>query len=68
MGALYHQMKMDLELKNFSPKTVTCYLTCMVNFVRHYGRYPVEQGFAIRSVATESCAPHATSSKGDSRP
>jgi integrase/recombinase XerD len=44
MGALYDQMKMDLELKNFSPKTVTCYLTCMVNFVRHYGRSPVEMG------------------------
>jgi integrase/recombinase XerD len=44
MGALYNQMKMDLELKNFSPKTITCYLTCMVNFVRHYGRSPVEMG------------------------
>jgi integrase/recombinase XerD len=44
MGALYNQMKMDLELKNFSPKTVTCYLTCMVNFVRHYRRSPVEMG------------------------
>jgi integrase/recombinase XerD len=44
MGALYDQMKMDLELKNFRPKTVTCYLTCMVNFVRHYGRSPVEMG------------------------
>jgi integrase/recombinase XerD len=44
MGALYDQMKMDLELKNFSPKTVTCYLTCMVNFVRHYHRSPVEMG------------------------
>jgi integrase/recombinase XerD len=44
MGALYDQMKMDLELKNFSPKTITCYLTCMVNFVRHYGRSPVDMG------------------------
>lgn len=44
MGQLYDQMKMDLELKNFSPKTVTCYLTCMVQFVRHYGRSPVELG------------------------
>jgi integrase/recombinase XerD len=44
MGALYDQMKMDLELKDFRPKTVTCYLTCMVNFVRHYGRSPVEMG------------------------
>jgi integrase/recombinase XerD len=44
MGQLYDQMKMDLELKNFSPKTVNCYLTCMVNFVRHHGRSPVELG------------------------
>jgi integrase/recombinase XerD len=44
MGALYNQMKRDLELKNFSPKTVTCYLTCMRDFVRHYGRSPVEMG------------------------
>jgi integrase/recombinase XerD len=44
MGQLYDQMKMDLELKNFSPKTVTCYLTCMVNFVRHHGRSPLELG------------------------
>jgi len=44
MGALYDQMKMDLELKNFSPKTITCYLTCMVKFVRHYGQSPVEMG------------------------
>jgi integrase/recombinase XerD len=44
MGRLYDQMKMDLELKNFSPKTVSCYLACMVHFVRHYGRSPVEMG------------------------
>ena len=44
MGRLYDQMKMDLELKNFSPKTVSCYLDCMVHFVRHYGRSPVEMG------------------------
>lgn len=44
MGQLYDQMKMDLELKNFSPKTVSCYLTCMVHFVRHFGRSPAELG------------------------
>ena len=42
MGQLYNQMKMDLELKNFSPKTIRCYLDCMVQFVRHYGRSPVD--------------------------
>jgi integrase/recombinase XerD len=35
---------MDLELKNFSPKTVSCYLACMVQFARHYGRSPEEMG------------------------
>lgn len=44
MGALYDRMKMDLELKNLSRKTITCYLACMVNFVRHCGRSPVEMG------------------------
>lgn len=44
MGRLYDQMKMDLELKNFSSKTVSCYLHWMVQFVRHYGRSPVEMG------------------------
>jgi len=37
-------MKMDLELKNLSPRTVSCYLACMVHFVRHYGRSPDEMG------------------------
>jgi len=44
MGRLYDQMKMDLELKNLSPKTVSCYLHWMVEFVRHYGLSPVEMG------------------------
>lgn len=44
MGALYDQMMMDLELKNYSPRTVSCYLHWMVQFVRHYGRSPVEMG------------------------
>jgi len=44
MGQLYNQMKMALELKNFSPRTISCYLDCMVHFVRHYGRSPAEMG------------------------
>jgi integrase/recombinase XerD len=44
MGRLYDQMKMDLELKNYSPKTVSCYLHWMLQFVRHNGRSPVEMG------------------------
>ena len=35
---------MDLELKNFSPKIIRCYLDCTVYFVRHFGRSPVEMG------------------------
>jgi len=44
MGALYDQMKMDLELKNYSPKTVSCYLHWMLQFVRHHRRSPLEMG------------------------
>jgi len=44
MGRLYNRMKMDLELKNYSPKTIACYLNCMVDFVRYYGRSPDEMG------------------------
>lgn len=44
MGQLYDRMKMDLELRGFSPKTISCYLGCMVHFVRHYDRSPVEMG------------------------
>jgi len=44
MGRLYNRMKMDLELKNYSPKTINCYLNWMVDFVSHYGRSPEEMG------------------------
>ncbi|MEJ2352628.1 MAG: site-specific integrase [Anaerolineales bacterium] len=44
MGQLYDRMKMDLELRGFSPKTISCYLSCMVHFVRHYGCSPAEMG------------------------
>ena len=44
MGKLSDQMKMDMELKNFSPRTIGCYLDCMKKFTVHFGRSPVEMG------------------------
>jgi len=42
MGKLYQQMKRDLELKNYSPKTRSCYLTSARNFALHFHRSPAE--------------------------
>jgi site-specific recombinase XerD len=33
-------MKMDLELKNYSPKTKACYLACVKSFALHFGKSP----------------------------
>ena len=44
MGRLQDQMKMDMELKNFSPRTRDCYLACMKSFARHFGRSPEQMG------------------------
>ncbi len=44
MGKLREQMKMDLELKGYSPKTQTAYLGYMKNFVRYFGRSPAKMG------------------------
>ncbi len=44
MGRLYDQMKMDLELKNLSPRTRSCYLTWMRSFAFHFHRSPDELG------------------------
>jgi len=41
MGRLHDQMKMDLELKNYSPKTKACYLACVKSFALHFGKSPV---------------------------
>lgn len=40
MGKLYDQMKMDLELKNYSSSTISSYLTHVRDFSRHFGRSP----------------------------
>jgi len=44
MGKLKEQMKMDLELKGYSPKTQAAYLGYMKNFARYFGRSPAKMG------------------------
>jgi integrase/recombinase XerD len=44
MGRLQDQMRMDLELKNLSPRTRSCYLTWMRSFALHFHRSPDELG------------------------
>jgi len=44
MGKLREQMKMDLKLKGYSPKTQTAYLGYMKKFVRYFGRSPAKMG------------------------
>jgi site-specific recombinase XerD len=44
MGRLHDQMKMDLELKNYSPKTRSCYLASVRSFALHFHRSPDELG------------------------
>jgi len=44
MGKLREQMKMDLKLKGYSPKTQTAYLGYMKNFARYFGRSPAKMG------------------------
>ena len=40
MGRLHDQMKMDLELRDYSPKTTSCYLACVRGFALHFGQSP----------------------------
>ena len=44
MGKLHDQMKVDLELKNLSPRTRSCYLGWMRSFALHFHRSPEELG------------------------
>ncbi len=44
MGRLHDQMKMDLELKNYSLKARSCYLACVKRFAVHFHRSPDELG------------------------
>jgi len=42
MGRLRDQMERDLELKNYSSKTRSCYLASAKNFALHFHRSPAE--------------------------
>jgi len=44
MGRLRERMKMDLELRGYSPRTRSCYLTCVRDFALHFGRSPEVMG------------------------
>ena len=44
MGAFRDRMKMDMELKNFSIKTIKSYLSWMKNYTLHYGMSPDKLG------------------------
>jgi len=44
MGRLHDQMKRDLELKDYSPKTRSCYLASVKSFALHFHRSPAELG------------------------
>jgi site-specific recombinase XerD len=44
MGKLRDQMEMDMRLRRFSPKTVTCYLACMKGVAKHFRKSPAELG------------------------
>lgn len=44
MGRLQEQMKRDMELRNFSIRTIKSYLWWMRDFAMHYGRSPEKLG------------------------
>jgi len=44
MGKLQERMRRDMELKNFSPRTIATYLSWVKRFVIYHGRTPEELG------------------------
>jgi len=40
MTPLRQRLIHDLQLRNYSPKTVGCYVRCVRNFAQHFGRSP----------------------------
>jgi len=44
MGKLQHRMRMEMELRNFSPKTIKAYLWNMKAYTRHFMKSPDEMG------------------------
>jgi len=45
MGKLKERMRMDMELKNFSIRTIDTYLACVKSFVVHYKKSPELLGY-----------------------
>ncbi len=46
MGKLRDEMQMEMELRNYSPKTIQAYLAHMTAFTKLFGKSPVELGEA----------------------
>jgi site-specific recombinase XerD len=44
MGELRDQMMMAMQLRNFSAKTIKCYVSMVRGFVRTFGKSPAEMG------------------------
>ena len=44
MGKLQEQLKRDMALKRYSPRTCASYLAWVKDFVRYYGRSPEALG------------------------
>jgi integrase/recombinase XerD len=44
MGKLRDKMKQDMELKHLSERTIGTYLKCVEDFVKHYGKSPLDMG------------------------
>ena len=44
MGKLYDQMKMEMELRNYAPKTITAYLGHMTTYTRLFKKSPADMG------------------------
>ena len=44
MGKLKDRMKMDMELRNFSIRTVKTYLGCVEKFAAYYRKSPEDLG------------------------
>ena len=44
MGELRERLERELELKGYSPRTRSCYLSWVKDFVRYFGQSPDQLG------------------------
>ena len=44
MGKLRDRMEMDMKLRGLSPRTISCYLSCMKKIASHFGKSPAQLG------------------------